>query len=177
MGRLQLVFLDTMGFDKGNAARAVHQKKLENELLHMLLLLPRGAMHPLKDHLMKSSFIKRFVEAHTSPDPADGPEPQLTAFIFKWVPPFDLCWSTTTRSIVCIRRETEGLQPPPRARCGQNVDLRYMQHHSAHVQKMLGDVVQTTRRYACMGPGAYRSSSFTRRLLSSGTSRSFSWST
>lgn len=86
LGRLILVFQDTIGFDDLDPSRYIRQMKLEEQLQHMVLLLPRaaGTMASLQAHMERSPFIQRLVLSRTTRTAAPGPPPKLSAVIFPW---------------------------------------------------------------------------------------------
>lgn len=81
---LHLVFLDSVGFDDANPTRLIRQRKLEEEVQSMVLLLPRdlSTMGPVIRHLESSPFTQRFVQAHTSAHPPAGPKPKLAIMVY-----------------------------------------------------------------------------------------------
>lgn len=84
LGKLHLVFLDTVAFDDANPARRVRQSMLEEQLQHMVLLLHRDleSLEPVLTHLRCSPFTQRLVSAHRSPTTQAGPKPKLSAVVF-----------------------------------------------------------------------------------------------
>ncbi|PNW78021.1 hypothetical protein CHLRE_10g461300v5 [Chlamydomonas reinhardtii] len=84
LNTLNLVIVDSIGFDDGNARRHVLQRLLEENSDNVILMLERelGTMEPVLRHLANSPFMRKWVMARLDPDPGQA-RPNLTVMYYR----------------------------------------------------------------------------------------------
>lgn len=153
---LQLVIIDSIGFDDGDPARMNRQMKMEKSLESMVLLLPRelASMKPVMDHLNKSPFVHSFMLDHlnivkmtpgTPGMPGTPAEPRrMSLMTTRWVtggrgacgclfPTKSSEWTPPPHT----SREKDGLNPPIGQSGSKDITLSYLLKHGDHIRKSL----------------------------------------
>lgn len=79
--------IDTMGFDDNNPRRLVLQRRLEERLRNVIVVVNRdlSTSRPAIDHLLHSPFLVKWFNEHLNPDPSNPAQPKLCFMMYWWV--------------------------------------------------------------------------------------------